>query len=154
KELELLVIVDGVTAAPPGLAWRQRLDEVPVVVAAHQPAKAFSRMIQEVLLPEILDAFDCHAAEHATDVDVFIVAKLAGLAEWDDGRMFRPPQRLEETEIALLNVEQRIAAWAGDALRLVRRVQRQRRPALGAIELAAFDLAQLVAGLLGFDGQL
>src|SRR5262249_56943608 len=62
--------------------------------------------------------------------------------------------RPKENEVALMNVEQRVAAWAGDALSTVRGVQRQSAPAIRAIELTPLHLAQLVSRRLRFDGEL
>src|SRR5262245_10628947 len=96
------------------LARRQRLDKVPVVLAAHQPAKALARMIQQIFFPIILDALECHAALHEADIRVLMLAEPASAAERDNRLDLGRRQRLEENEAALVNIEQRVAAWAGD----------------------------------------
>src|SRR5262249_6905920 len=115
-----------------------------MIFAANQPAEPLARMIEQVFLPEVFDAFDVHAADHEADAREFDVAKSACSSERNYRRNFRRLESFEENEIALMDVQQRMATGAGDALRLVGGVETEGRAALRAAKLTAFDLPQFV----------
>src|SRR5262249_51577041 len=104
-------------------ARRQRLDKTPMIFAANQPAEPLTWLIKEGFLPKVLDPFDIHAADHEADAGEFDVAKSARFSERNHRSDIRRLESFEENEIALVDVQQRIATGAGDALRLVGSVE-------------------------------
>src|SRR5262249_1132924 len=143
RQLEALVRLVLVERLPvpladcPGLKW---LDEVPVVVALHQPPEAEPRFVEQGFLPEIArDAGHDTPAQEADDRRP--PASKRSHAAQRDGRLHEVGvERLQERELPFMGVEQGPAVRTADALRLVRGAEFERTGALRTVELQGLDV--------------
>ena len=100
-----------------------------------QPTEADRRVVEQILVPEILNALDRHAANDGTDDLVLNIAGNVPSAPIGSDKVRRDwaaDLALKISEISLIYVEQRIAIRAGYAFRFVRCLQLERPAAIRA----------------------
>src|ERR1043166_1408227 len=99
----------------------------------NQPAEARRGVIEQVFMPEILDALDRHAANDGAYDLVLDVAREKAFGPDLQNKirlMRRRSEQFEKRQIALVYIKQRIAVRAGDSLRFVRRDEIERAAAI------------------------
>src|SRR5262245_4809487 len=100
-----------------------------------QPAKSDLRLVEKILAPKVLRAFDRHAASHRPDHRHLSFRNFANSAERNHGLKPRFLERFEKLKLALIDVEQRVAVRARDSFGFVRRAEFEWAGAIGTTEL-------------------
>src|SRR2546423_862628 len=116
-------------------------------VRLDEPAEAYGRVVQKILLPEVAHALELDAPDHEADDRERPTLELRGRAERDGRLRAFAYERLEITESSLIDIEQRAAVRTRDALRAVGRAKLKRAAAVRAVELSRRDLLRLALAL-------
>src|SRR5262245_64997418 len=130
EELELSSFQFRCPAGRVDSSGRHRHDVVPMIFAPDQPAKPQPRVVKEVFFPRIAHALERDAPLHESNRDELAFRQLTARAQGKDGLLSSRLQRLQERELALVNVQERAAVGTGDALRLVWGAQFERAATL------------------------
>src|SRR6476620_6313917 len=110
-----------------------------MIVAIDEPAETDWRAVEQILTPEILHAVDRDAALHRADDGHLSFRHVAGRAEWNERLKRRRLKRFKKLELSLIDVEQRIAVWTGNALCFIGRAQFEWATAVRATHLRGAD---------------
>ncbi len=106
------VVLDGLARADRAklldFGGVDRFDKIPVIVRVYEPPKADHRVIEQVLVPEVFDAVERHAARGRSDDLEFNVAGEDAFCP-DRGNKIRLPfgglERVKECEVSLIDIE-------------------------------------------------
>src|ERR1700742_1545669 len=121
-------------------------------VRLDEPAKAYRRIVEKILLPEVAYV-ELDASDHKADDRQWSPLELGGRADWNRRRRISAHKRLKVTEPSLIDIEQRCAVRTRHALRAVGRSKLKRAAAVRAVELRRSDLLRFALARASRTGE-